>query len=107
MKNILKASELKLNEVPEETVAIKKIDEFALTFDWNEQNNKLQDLSLESNFEVLDIVSLRSILYTEQRRWNHFGEDYDFHTEKRIRELIKIIREKLVCSAPSIDLDKK
>lgn len=95
MKNIIKTIDLKLENVPQPNASIKRVNEFALSFDWEEQNGQLMVENLDSDFEGLEIGILRAILYLEQRRWNHFGQDYSKITEERIRELITAIREKL------------
>lgn len=95
MKNIIETAALRLEEVPESYASIKRINEFALSFDCDEQKGQLITENLDSNFEGLEIRTLRAILFVEQRRWNHFGQDYDKNTEHRIRELIKAIRKNL------------
>lgn len=94
MKTI-KTSDLKIEQIPLPNDRISLIDAFAITFDIYESNAKMPSLSIDDNFDQLSIKELRFILYSEQRRWNHFGRDYDPHTEKRIRLLISILRSKL------------
>jgi hypothetical protein len=96
MENKIKTTDLKIDDVPQATAPINKIEKFALTFDWNEQNNQLLNSNLESDFQTLDIGVLRCILYIEQRRWNHFGRPFDSKTENRLRDLIQVIREKIL-----------
>lgn len=95
MKNTKNTKDLKLEDVPHFHASIKKINEFALSFDSEEQKGQLLEENLNSNFESLELGTLRAILFIEQRRWNHFGEEYDKITENRIRILIKVLREKL------------
>jgi hypothetical protein len=95
MRNTIKSAELEMKDVPLATAQIKKIKQFALTFDWNEQNDQIITENIESDFHELGIITLRSILYNEQRRWNHFGREFDKVTEDRIRNLISVIRDKL------------
>lgn len=94
MKTISTKS-LKLADVPDPGRSISKIDEFALTYNWDENGDKILPYTIDSEFEALTVSILRYILYSEQRRWNHFGRDYDTHTEARIRLLISVIRQKM------------
>ena len=91
----IKTKDLTLKDVPLVGAPVIRINEFALTYDWEENGDKVLLYSLDSNFEYLDISILRLILYCEQRRWNHFGIAYDRDTEVKIRILLKEIREKL------------
>lgn len=90
MKTISTKS-LKLVDVPDPGSSISKIKEFALTYNWD----KTLPYTIDSEFEALTVSILRYILYSEQRRWNHFGEHYDTHTEERIRLLVSVIRQKM------------
>ncbi len=96
MKTISTKS-LKLQDIPGSQSSIKKINNFALTYHWDENEDAILQYTIDSEFEVLTVSILRYILYVEQRRWNHFGRDYDSHTEERIRLLIHTIRQK--CNA--------
>lgn len=95
MMTTISSKNLKLTDIPYPESSIKKINEFALTYNWDENGNEILQYNIDSDFCTLTISILRYILYCEQRRWNHFGREYDFHTEERIRLLIHIIREKI------------
>ncbi len=90
--NIVKSSELHLHDVPKSDSEIKFIKEFALTFDIHESHNYV---SISDKLEDLSISDLRFILYTEQRRWNHFNRQFDEKTEQLLRKLISLIRSKV------------
>lgn len=95
MRNIKKTKDLKLEDIPNSNSSIKMINEFALSFEFEEQNGQILNENLNSEFDNLEIVTLRAILFAERRRWNHFGKEYDRLTEERIRVLITVLREKL------------
>ena len=86
---------IKLTDIPNSEDSIRKINEFALTYDWKENGDEVLQYDIESDFDTLEVSILRYILYCEQRRWNHFGKEYDSYTERRIRLLVKIIRKKM------------
>jgi hypothetical protein len=87
--------ELAMSDIPNADAPLKKINEFARTFSLGEVGNEVEEISLDSRFDDLSIKQLRYILYYEQRRWNHFGRDYDTETELRIRLLLREIKIKL------------
>lgn len=81
--------------IPNHNARIREINAFAITFAMSEVNYEMNEFGLDSDLYKLSIVQLRYLLYCEQRRWNHFGKDYDAYTENRIRLLIKILKEKV------------
>lgn len=93
--NKIKTINLTLEDVPSVEDSIRKINEFALTYDWDESGDQIPQYNIESNFYNLNVSTLRLILYCEQRRWNHFGVNYDNQTEVRVRLLINEIRRKI------------
>lgn len=93
---IIPTENLKFEDVPDENSNINRINSFAIKFDINEVSDKKINFTLEDDFENLSAIELRYLLYIEQRRWNHFGRDYDKNTEKKIRLLIKTLKNKIL-----------
>ncbi|EDM26742.1 shikimate kinase [Lentisphaera araneosa HTCC2155] len=97
MLNIIKTSDLKLENLPDLSASWRIVSRFALTFDpteigdYGEKSGDLDNVSEESN-----IVELRSHLYVEQRRWNHFGDDPDEETMNAIKTIMKMLHEKVI-----------
>jgi hypothetical protein len=89
----IKTIDLRKKIIPLSNRKISLIDMFALTFDLSEIDNQTLEVDLDSDFDTLSIPELRYILYYEQRRWNHFGRNYDTVTEKKIRQIIQKIED--------------
>ncbi|MEZ4776127.1 MAG: hypothetical protein R3D00_23340 [Bacteroidia bacterium] len=89
------SDDLRLEDVPKPTAKIDLIDSFALTFDVSEVGKAGMDLNLESDLPSLSLPELRCILYTEQRRWNHFHKRYDPPVEAKLREIVQLIRDSI------------
>lgn len=87
---------LEFKDVPNPDSRIAIINTFALTFSIAEVDAEaFPRYDINSNLNALSTSDLRLILYCEQRRWNHFGREYDTETEKKVRYLVSIIRERL------------
>jgi hypothetical protein len=87
---------LRLEDVPALDSKWKTLAAFALSFDPRETadyGEKLADLGNASSDSSL--AELRAHLFVEQRRWNHFGEEPDEISIKRLREVVGLIRQKL------------
>ena len=87
---------LKLSDVPNESAPWPTIGSFALTFDPAENDPyhlKENDLTVLSTGNSL--VQLRSHLFLEQRRWNHFRREPDAIAMSAIRRVITLIRARL------------
>ncbi|MHB1530029.1 MAG: hypothetical protein ACYCXT_11495 [Acidiferrobacteraceae bacterium] len=87
---------LKLSDVPNESAPWTTIGGFALTFNPAEDDPyhlKGQDLAALSADSSL--VQLRSHLFLEQRRWDHFGREPDVAAMSAIRRVLALIRAKL------------
>lgn len=97
MKEIIKipSGELTLECVPLPTASFDKICRFALTFDPAERISNAMPADVLSDLTGLSIPQLRFVLYCEQRRYNHFGYPPDAETEKAMRQIPGLIREKL------------
>lgn len=87
---------LRLEDVPTVNSKWEAMSAFALTFDLLEAayyGEKLADLGNASSDSSL--AELRAHLFVEQRRWNHFGEEPDEISMKRLRDIVDLIRQKL------------
>jgi hypothetical protein len=93
---LIPTESLALSDVPAESASWPAIGTFALTFDPAEDDPyhlKQQDLATLSASSSL--VQLRSHLFLEQRRWNHFGREPDAVAMSAIRRIVSLIRAKL------------
>lgn len=94
--SVIPTKYLSISDVPYAKTNMKKIIDFALTFDPNELEDrganigKLDDLSEQSTLSIL-----RAHLFFEQRRWNHYGRYPDQKAESQFRKIIELIRERL------------
>jgi hypothetical protein len=94
--NPIATSNLRLSDVPEEHADWQEISRFALTYDQKEGDPySIKDQSFDLITADTDLVSLRSRLFFEQRRWNHYGRHPDTVAMENIRKLVFFIREKL------------
>ena len=96
--DIIYSPNLRLSDVPFPDASILELNEFALTFDIHEcERSPYARFHRDLNNATKDrsIPELRLHLYFEQRRHSHFGRDYDEATEKKLREIVGWIREKL------------
>ena len=96
MLNIIKTSDLRVENLPDLGASWRVVSRFALTFDpveigdYGEKSGDLDNICDESS-----VVELRSHLYVEQRRWNHFGDDPDDETMDGIKTIMKMLHEKV------------
>lgn len=89
-------SDLKLSDVPEASADWHTIGHFALTFDPKEADPySIKEQSFEAITQDTDLVHLRSRLFLEQRRWNHFGRDPDAATIEGVQKIMSLIKVKL------------
>lgn len=89
-------NDLKLSDVPEENSDWHTISRFALTFDPKESDScPINDDDSEALTSNTDLVRLRSSLFSEQRRWNHFGHKPDVSAMQGIQKIISLIKDKL------------
>jgi hypothetical protein len=89
-------NDLQLPDVPEESADWHVIGRFALTFDPKEADPySIKEQSFEAMTPDTDLVHLRSRLFLEQRRWNHFGREPDATAMEGVRKLVSLIRTKL------------
>jgi hypothetical protein len=93
---IIHSNNISLADVPDPKDNMKRIFDFALTFDPKELKDqganlgKLDDVNQDST-----LSELRAHLYFEQRRWNHYGRLPDSKAETQFRRILRLIREKL------------
>jgi hypothetical protein len=89
-------SDLRLSDVPETSTDWHVIGRFALTFNPTECDPySIKDQSFDAITPDTDLVHLRSRLFLEQRRWNHFGRDPDTVAIEGVRKIISLIKNKL------------
>ena len=89
-------SSLRLADAPDESAPWSAIGKFALTFDPAENDPyHLEDQDLAKLSFGSSLVQLRSYLFLEQRRWNHFGREPDATAMSAIRRIVALIRAKL------------
>jgi hypothetical protein len=89
-------SDLKLSDVPEESADWHVIGRFALTFDPKEVDPySIKEQSFDAMTPNTDLVHLRSRLFLEQRRWNHFGREPDAPAIEGVRKILSLIKVKL------------
>ena len=89
-------NDLKLSDLPEEIADWHVIGRFALTFDPQEADPySMKEQSFEAMTPDTDLVHLRSRLFLEQRRWNHYGREPDAAAMAGVRKIISLIKAKL------------
>jgi len=72
------------------------IGRFALTFDPKEADPySIKEQSFDAMTPATDLVHLRSRIFLEQRRWNHFGREPDAAAIEGVRKIISLIKDKL------------
>ena len=86
---------LALSDVPDESAPWPAIGSFAITFDPGEDDPyRLKEQDLATLSAGNSLVRLRSHLFLEQRRWNHFGREPDAAAMSAIRRIVSLIRAK-------------
>lgn len=94
---IIPTASLTLDDVPFPEAKWRTLADFATTFDPCEIDDYgAKTADLDNALSTSSLVELRSHLYVEQRRWNHFGEEPDGDTMRKLREIISLIRKKTV-----------
>jgi hypothetical protein len=89
-------ADLQLSDMPDQSASWSTIGRFALSFVPSEYdpyhlaNQDLSALSIDCS-----LAQLRSHLFLEQRRWNHFGREPDPEDMVAIRRVLGLIRDKL------------
>jgi len=85
-----------LSDVPDESAPWSVIGNFAITFDPSEYDPyHISEQDLAKLSASSSLVRLRSHLFLEQRRWNHFGREPDAVALLAIRRIVGLIRLKL------------
>jgi hypothetical protein len=97
-------TDLTENDIPKPNARWRRdIDFFALSYDGEHDKNRADIANatrdaFEKNKQLpesLTLTDLRTCLYTEQRRWRHFGIDPDDKTMVYIYSLVETIRQKV------------
>ncbi len=97
--------DLTLENVPNFNDDWLVIGRFALSFDgfdfWK-SFNKCADVADKCysdffNKKNVTLTELRTFLFFEQRRWNHFGDEPNEEAINYIRSLVEKIRKKVSC----------
>lgn len=87
---------LRLEDVPAETADWRLIVKFAHTFNGYKAHGSFEACAVIANERRHDSLSdLRTCLFFEQRRYNHFGHPPDEKAMDYIRSLLSQIRAKL------------
>jgi hypothetical protein len=97
-RKIIATNDLLKEDVPNpDRCSWHELSLFALTFDpEKEEDEKLKGQTYPtSNGELFE---LRSDLYFEQRRWNHFHKEPDRESMEKLREVLRRIYELLECA---------
>jgi hypothetical protein len=90
-----------LSQIPSADAAWHEIVRFAHTFDGYKYWGSHERCAEIANARRIDtLADLRTCLFFEQRRWNHFGESPDAEAMTYIRSLVAQIRAKV--SGPEI-----
>jgi hypothetical protein len=89
--------DLKDSDVPEVSSDWYNLGRFALTFDPKEMDPySIKEQDFNAMNPDTDLVHLRSRLFLEQRRWNHFGCVPDTVAMDGVRKIISLIKDKLM-----------
>jgi hypothetical protein len=88
--------DLRLADVPPRSADWKDIVKFAHTFDGYSAHGSFEACGAIANQRSnATLTDLRTCLFFEQRRWNHYGREPDADTMEYIRSLLDQIRSKL------------
>ncbi|MGC1780175.1 MAG: hypothetical protein WBB34_19745 [Xanthobacteraceae bacterium] len=83
-------------QIPGENATWQEIGQFALTFDGYAEWGSLERCAEIANGRRNEtLAELRTCLFFEQRRWNHFGHSPDAKTMEYIQGLLAAMREKV------------
>jgi hypothetical protein len=100
-RNLLNSQTLLLSQIPSADAEWVEIVRFAHTFNGDKYWGSRERCSEIANARQMDTLEdLRTCLFFEQRRWNHFGEAPDANAMRYIRSLISQIRAKV--SGPEV-----
>ena len=92
--------DLREEYIPRQGVAWSKIIPFASTFNVYEQLGEFKSAVIVGNgnvrdFSVCSLTDLRSALFSEYRRYNHFGYDPDAQAMEYLHSLLEEIRRRI------------
>lgn len=90
------SEKLILADVPDPKSPWDVINRFALTFNGYQFHGSFGACAVLANAHRHDSLDdLRTCLFFEQRRWNHFGDHPQGEDEEYIRSIVRKIREYL------------
>ncbi|MGC4031177.1 MAG: hypothetical protein QM754_05445 [Tepidisphaeraceae bacterium] len=91
---------LQATDIPADTAEWGDIVRFAQTFNGYHVHGSFAVCGQIANERRHDtMTNLRTCLFFEQRRWNHFGRDPDGEAMEYIRSLLQKIRSRLPVAA--------
>ena len=89
--------QLQLSDLPDASASWTEIGEFALSYNGFKAQGSFEACAKIANEERQDTLSdLRTCLFFEQRRWQHYGDEPDDEAMAYIRSLVEQIRAILV-----------
>jgi len=92
---------LSLDDVPPGDAPWRDIARFALTFNGYAEWGRKHCAEIANARRAGTLTDLRTCLFFEQRRHNHFGREPDAKTMPYIRELVAGIGKKVTSAKPS------
>jgi hypothetical protein len=95
-RNIIPSEKLTLADLPPANASWSDIVKFAATFDLVTESAKgTHVMSVADVSKNSAIVDLRTALYVEWRRYNHFGQEPDTAVLHQIQAVLEWIRNRL------------
>jgi hypothetical protein len=95
-ENAIANSNLGIDDIPGVDATLQEIGRFARTFNAYEHWGSFAECAQVANSKRHATLSeLRTCLFFEQRRWNHFGSEPDPEAQVYWRTLVRMIRAKV------------
>jgi hypothetical protein len=96
MTEKISSNNLSIKDLPATEAEWLEISKFTLAYDPHESGEYFQSRGgLDDVSPNLSISELREILYLQQRYWNHYSEEPDLDSMRKIRDIISFIHAKL------------
>jgi hypothetical protein len=92
---------LSLDDIPADEAPWSEIARFALTFNGYAEWGRAHCAEIANARRAGTLTDIRTCLFFEQRRHNHFGREPDAKTMPYIRGLVAQIREKVTLGGRS------
>jgi hypothetical protein len=93
--------DLRRRDVPSAAAEWSAIWSFALTFNGFKEHGSFEACAKIANEQRQETLKdLRTCLFFEQRRWNHYGDDPDEESAPYIRSLVQKIHDALPADRP-------